>query len=116
MARPRSALSSASAYFLTSGPSGIHEFYVERTFLIVLSRSQSRVSGYEVSYLDQTPWFLGIYVLSREGTAVANRARANRVVVRELGLTYCNAPFASAASLSLGFSTQALAETNDTLS
>ena len=27
MARPASAPSSASAYFLTSGPSGIHEFW-----------------------------------------------------------------------------------------
>lgn len=60
------------------------KFYDERTFLIDLSRSQSRVSGYEGRYLDQTPRFLGIYVLSREGTAVANRAGANRIVGREL--------------------------------
>ncbi len=60
------------------------KFYVERTFLIDLSRSQSRVSGYEGRHLDQTPRFLGIYVLSREGTTVANRAGAYRVVGREL--------------------------------
>jgi hypothetical protein len=62
------------------------KFYVGRTFLIDLSRSQSRVSGYEGRYLDQTPRFLGIYVLSGEGTTVANRAGANRVVGRELKL------------------------------
>lgn len=61
-----------------------HIAIVFRPFLIYLSRSQSRVSGYEGRYLDQTPWFLGIYVLSCEGTIVANRAGANRVVGREL--------------------------------
>lgn len=59
-------------------------FTRERTFLIYLSRSQLRVSGYEDRYLDQTLRFLGIYVLSREGTTVASRAGPNRVLGREL--------------------------------